>query len=417
MSASSRMYGSYFTTTERSSKPARTLAETPRGSAVVFDPGRMPGSSSLSLSETEYQPLEMTMDQIQLPSNWAVLYIAFLREYARVLEVVERSQYLKDLESRAVHRCASERATGCKPREPCVSSTPFHSINNSAPSFKDSGCPKAPSPVLRVAGDEVVEMEQVGEIGSKDCSGTPLKGAGEFSSHISSHSSSPPSTIRLATLSGSSSVESALRHHSIVAANTSSFAPPSVSVSAPLPAPTPSPSCACSTQVLAASSGVHTFAPSQLAGVSHAARSPSIVSLRAATNTVPLASKETSPRPAHRMDCVSDLSSVSNFFSTHTSASPPHLITPAYLHSSMLPPLVEVDRAITTAPLPSRPFGSRLSPDSLPTPISVERAAAPPAARSSHLPTRDSCHKSTLYSLVPQRTPRKRLHHPGKDPP
>jgi hypothetical protein len=96
---------------------------------------------------------------------------------------------------------------------------------------------------------------------------------------------------------------------------------------------------------------------------------------------------------------------------------------------------VEVDRAITTAPLPSRPFGSRLSPDSLPTPISVERAAAPPAARSSppcaqritHFAprhrthrrqrTRDSCHKSTLYSLVPQRTPRKRLHHPGKDPP
>jgi hypothetical protein len=194
MSASSRMHSS-FATAARAPEHPRTLTETSQGSVFVFDPGRAPNISSLSLSGTAFQPLDTMTNRAQLPSDWTSLYIAGLCKYAkhaispyerrilalhntglsynetsRVLEAVEGSQHLKHLESRAVHRRASEQgadvvgkqlmtsillsttSAGCKSPESRVSSTLFTSINDSASSFKDSGCPNCRVPFAESLG-------------------------------------------------------------------------------------------------------------------------------------------------------------------------------------------------------------------------------------------------------------------------
>ncbi|KAJ7847649.1 hypothetical protein B0H13DRAFT_2091626 [Mycena leptocephala] len=355
MSTSSRMHGS-FATAARAPEHLRTLTETSRGS--VF--------SSRG---------------------------------------VERSQHLKDFESRAVHRRASEQgadvvgkqlitsillsttSTGCKPRESRVSSTPFTSINDSASSFKDSGCPKAPSPVRRVAGDEVVEMEKLARLG-EGLQWDAVEGCRR------------PSII--ATL---------CCHHILLRY---AFSLRFCAVT-----------CADAVAAYALLRTFHTstrrvFRRAHLRAVAisrclHAARSPSFVSSRLQRTP-----SRWLPRRPHRSPRAEWTLCLISYLSP-TSSPCTHLHRRASYRTRLFAfvnaaALVEVDRAITTAPLPSRPFGSR-----------IERAAAPPAACSSppcaqHIThfaprhrthrrqrTRDSCLKSMLYSS--------RLHHPGKDPP
>ncbi|KAJ7912630.1 hypothetical protein B0H13DRAFT_2327116 [Mycena leptocephala] len=232
------------------------------------------------------------MDQAQLPSNWVVLYITFLREYARydishherrvlvlhharlrsfdersrILKALDRSQRPRDLESRAVHRrissqmasavgkqpmtssLSSTTSTGCGSRHPHavpIPSTPSSSSKDSTLIVDDSACSSTPNPGRRNTTGEGCEKraeERDGKMGGD---------TGEFSCRSSAPSFPLPSTTGLETPSDIPSSAAPILRASTqrsFASTTSSFplplAPASVSSSVPMTRPQSFSDCA-----------------------------------------------------------------------------------------------------------------------------------------------------------------------------
>ncbi|KAJ7919717.1 hypothetical protein B0H13DRAFT_2428746 [Mycena leptocephala] len=353
MSATSRMHASY-STSAWSSKPTGALAETSRGSAFVFDPGQLPAPASCaSSSSVAYWPLETDFDDYAPPrSDWLDIYNSAICACARVHPVTDEWKVLalheagfsirraarivclaKDIRARCVaNECDNTSAVvgkqpttpillsatsiGCKPLDPRTAGAPATSASSRKHStlfVENSGRPETRIIGRSDAGERPVKTAQMCGKRSKERDGNRGSVSGEFSVYISSPSSSILSATGLATpTSVSPSTAPILRASAqrSLASTTSLFPPPSAPALIPSPAPLTSPPFSACTRrgVLPPAllnrvhEASHTLA--QLPIDSHAARLPSFISSRAATDAFALASTTAPQSAVHSVDAA-----------------------------------------------------------------------------------------------------------------
>ncbi|KAJ7886504.1 hypothetical protein B0H13DRAFT_1889221 [Mycena leptocephala] len=258
-------------------------------------------------------------EYIQSPTNgrfWPCTRPAFRYDEQPALYVSQKTFVLVVGKQPTTPILLSATSIGCKPLDPRTAGAPATSASSRKHStlfVENSGRPETRIIGRSDAGERPVKTAQMCGKRSKERDGNRGSVSGEFSVYISSPSSSILSATGLATpTSVSPSTAPILRASAqrSLASTTSLFPPPSAPALIPSPAPLTSPPFSACTRrgVLPPAllnrvhEASHTLA--QLPIDSHAARLPSFISSRAATDAFALASTTAPQSAVHSVDAA-----------------------------------------------------------------------------------------------------------------